>query len=79
MLGSALCGFAPALGWLIAARVLQAVGAAMLQANSVALIVHAMPRDKLGRGLGVQGAAQAMGLALGPVIGGLIVDWPDSG
>ncbi len=73
VLGSALCGFAPDLGWLIAARVLQAVGAAMLQANSVALIVHAMPRDKLGRGLGVQGAAQAMGLALGPVIGGLIV------
>ena len=73
VLGSGLCGLAPSLGWLIGARILQAVGAAMLQANSVALIFHAMPKDKLGRGLGVQGAAQAMGLALGPVIGGLIV------
>jgi EmrB/QacA subfamily drug resistance transporter len=73
VLGSVLCGLAPGLGWLIAARVLQAFGAAMLQANSVALIVHAMPKDKLGRGLGVQGAAQAFGLALGPAIGGVIV------
>src|ERR687885_1355646 len=39
--GSALCGFAPSLGWLVAFRVLQAVGAAMLQANSVALIAAA--------------------------------------
>lgn len=73
VLGSALCGLAPSLGWLIAARLFQAFGAAMLQANSVALIFHAMPKDKLGRGLGVQGAAQALGLALGPAIGGLIV------
>ena len=73
VLGSALCGFAPDLPWLIAARVLQALGAAMLQANSVALIVHAMPAGKLGRALGIQGAAQALGLAAGPVIGGVIV------
>ena len=42
--GSALCGLAPTLPILIAARVLQAIGAAMLQANSVALIAEAMPR-----------------------------------
>ena len=72
-LGSVLCGLAPTLGWLIAARVLQGVGAAMLQANSVALIVESLPPRLLPRGLGVQGAAQAVGLALGPAIGGLLL------
>ena len=44
--GSALCGFAPTLGWLVAFRVVQAVGAAMLQANSVAIIAAASrPRE----------------------------------
>ena len=42
--GSAFCALAPTLALLIAARVLQAIGAAMLQANSVALITEAMPR-----------------------------------
>jgi MFS family permease len=72
-LGSLLCGLAPSLGWLIAARVLQALGAAMLQANSVALIAQNLPSRSLARGLGVQGAAQAIGLALGPAIGGLLL------
>ncbi len=77
-LGSVLCGLAPTLGWLIAARVLQGLGAAMLQANSVALIVESLPPRLLARGLGVQSAAQAVGLALGPAIGGLLLalgDW----
>ncbi len=73
IVGSALCGFAPNLGILVAARVLQAVGAAMLQANSVALITHAMPPSRLGRGIGVQGAAQAVGLAVGPSVGGFLI------
>jgi MFS family permease len=71
--GSLLCGLAPSLPLLIAARVLQGLGAAMLQANSVALIREAMPSAMLSRGIGVQGAAQAIGLALGPAIGGLLI------
>ncbi len=71
--GSALCGLAPSLGWLIAARVLQGLGAALLQANSVAIIREALPSARLTRGIGVQGAAQATGLALGPVIGGALL------
>ena len=71
--GSVLCGLAPTLAVLIAARALQAVGAAMLQANSVALITEAMPPALLGRGIGVQGTAQALGLALGPAIGGALL------
>lgn len=73
ILGSALCAFAPSLGFLIAFRALQALGAAMLQANSVAIVTLAMPKGKLGRGIGLQGAAQALGLALGPTIGGVLL------
>ena len=73
VIGSALCGLAPSLGVLIAFRVLQAIGAAMLQANSVAIIVLAVPRASLGKAIGIQGAAQAVGLALGPSVGGLLL------
>ncbi len=71
--GSALCGFAPNLGALIGFRALQAVGAAMLQANSVAIITVAVDRRVLGRAIGIQGAAQALGLALGPSVGGVLL------
>jgi EmrB/QacA subfamily drug resistance transporter len=70
---SALCGLAPSLPVLIAARVLQALGAAMLQANSIALITEAVPRPLLTRAIGVQGTAQALGLALGPALGGVLL------
>jgi EmrB/QacA subfamily drug resistance transporter len=73
IVGSALCGLAPSLGALIAFRALQALGAALLQANSVAIIVLAAPRASLGKAVGIQGAAQAIGLALGPSIGGLLL------
>ena len=71
--GSVLCGLAPTLLVLIAARVVQALGAAMLQANSVALITEAMPRPLLGQAIGLQGTAQAVGLALGPAAGGALL------
>lgn len=73
IVGSALCGLAPSLGALIAFRALQALGAALLQANSVAIIVLAVPRGSLGKAIGIQGAAQAIGLALGPTVGGLLL------
>ena len=73
IIGSALCGFAPGLGWLIGFRALQAVGAALLQANSVAIIVLAVPKPSLGKAIGIQGAAQAVGLAFGPTVGGLLL------
>ncbi|NUR30453.1 MAG: MFS transporter [Catenulispora sp.] len=71
---SAACALAPSLDALIAFRVVQALGAAMLQANSIALISNAAPRAKLRTALGVQAAAQALGLGLGPAVGGLLVD-----
>ena len=75
IVGSALCGMAPSLAMLVVFRVLQGVGAAMLQTNSVALITQTTPPEKRGRSLGVQGAAQALGLAAGPTIGGLVVQY----
>jgi EmrB/QacA subfamily drug resistance transporter len=72
-LASVACGLAPTLPVLVGFRVVQAIGAAMLQANSVALIATAVPRSKLGRAIGAQGAAQAVGLALGPLVGGLLI------
>jgi EmrB/QacA subfamily drug resistance transporter len=73
IVGSGLCGLAPNLLCLDVFRVLQGFGAAMLQANSVAIIYLAMPRNRLGRGIGIQGASQALGLALGPAVGGLLL------
>lgn len=70
---SAACALSPNLGSLIGFRVVQAVGAAMLQANSVALVVTSVPRAKMRAALGVQAAAQALGLALGPALGGVLV------
>jgi len=73
LLGSLLCGTAPTLDVLIASRVLQAVGGAMIQANSVAIVVLALPKAKRTKGLGFQAAAQALGLAVGPTLGGLLL------
>ncbi|WP_328601860.1 MFS transporter [Nocardia terrae] len=72
-LASAACALAPGLGWLIGFRVVQAVGAAMLQANSVALVVTSVPPQRMRAALGVQAGAQALGLALGPALGGMLV------
>ena len=72
-LASLGCGVAPTLAVLLILRVVQGVGAALLQANSVALIRTTVRRDSLGHAIGLQGAAQAIGLAIGPVVGGLLV------
>ena len=70
---SVACGLAPSLPVLIGLRVVQAAGAAMLQANSVALVATSAPGGRRRAALGIQAAAQALGLALGPVVGGLLV------
>ena len=69
---SAACGLAPSLGALVAFRLIQAIGAAMLQANSVALVTTSAPKSRMRFALGVQAGAQSVGLALGPTLGGLL-------
>jgi MFS family permease len=70
---SAGCALAPSLAALAAVRAVQGVGAAMLQANSVAIVATAAPRSRLRTALGMQASAQAVGLALGPTVGGVLV------
>ncbi|MFI5287053.1 MAG: MFS transporter, partial [Candidatus Dormibacteria bacterium] len=70
--GSAACALAPSLGLLVLGRLVQAIGAVMLQANSYALIRDVLPASQLGTGLGIQGAAQAVGLSAGPALGGAL-------
>ncbi|WP_234544990.1 MFS transporter [Streptomyces shenzhenensis] len=72
-LASAACGLARSLSALVAFRVVQAAGAALMQANSVALVTTSAPRERMRTALGVQAAAQALGLALGPTVGGILV------
>jgi MFS family permease len=69
---SLACGLAPSLGALVLLRLVQSVGAAMLQANSVALVTTSAPKDRMRFALGVQAGAQSIGLALGPTLGGLL-------
>ena len=69
---SAACGLAPSLGTLVALRLIQAIGAAMLQANSVALVTTSAPKARMRFALGIQAGAQSVGLALGPTLGGLL-------
>jgi EmrB/QacA subfamily drug resistance transporter len=72
-LASLACGFAPNLLVLLVFRALQAVGAALLQANSTALISLAAPRGRLTKAIGLQGTAQAVGLGIGPSVGGALL------
>ena len=72
-LASALCGLAPSAGLLIAARVLQAVGAAMLMPTSLALILAAFPREKRPMAISIWGAVGALAAAVGPAVGSAIV------
>jgi EmrB/QacA subfamily drug resistance transporter len=74
IIGSGLCGFATNLTMLIVFRILQSIGAALLVSNSIAIIVMATGAKEHGRGLGLQSAAQAVGLGVGPAVGGLILD-----
>jgi EmrB/QacA subfamily drug resistance transporter len=73
-LASAACGFAPTLPILIGARIVQAVGGAMVFSLSAALIFEAFPQSERGRALGYLGSVVAIGALASPVIGGGLVE-----
>ena len=72
--GSALCGLSPTIEWLIALRVLQAIGAAMITALGVAIVTASFPSHERGRALGLIGAVVSMGIIAGPTLGGILID-----
>ncbi|MDX9786233.1 MAG: MFS transporter [Desulfobacterales bacterium] len=74
-IGSICCGLATGPAWLISARIIQAIGAAMLMACSPALVVDAFPAGERGRALGLVGMVVAAGLTSGPALGGILLNF----
>ncbi|WP_374370646.1 MFS transporter [Dongia sp.] len=72
-LASGLSGMAPQLGWLIAARALQGLGAAIMMALAMALVGESVPKAKTGSAMGWLGTTSAIGTALGPSLGGVLI------
>jgi EmrB/QacA subfamily drug resistance transporter len=71
--GSALCGFAPAAEVLIAGRVVQAIGAALLMPASLALLLGATPAAARARAVAMWGGIAALGVATGPSLGSVLI------
>ena len=72
--GSIVCALAPELGVLVAGRLLQGVGAALLAPNSLALLGQSFSGPAKGRAVGIWAAAGAIAGAVGPVLGGWLID-----
>ncbi len=72
--GAVLSATAQDMSWLVAARALQAVGAASLQATGVAIALTIFPPEERGRILGLTTTTVALGIVTGPALGGLMVD-----
>ncbi|MFZ0096977.1 MAG: MFS transporter [Gemmobacter sp.] len=76
---SAACALAPNLWVLIAARAVQGLGAAVMMALTVAMVGDLVPKDRTGSAMGLLGTVSAVGTALGPSLGGVLISgfgWP---
>jgi len=79
VVASALCGGAPTLWLLIAARAAQGLGAAIMMALTMAFVGQTVPQARVGRAMGLLGTMSAAGTALGPSLGGWLIaafGWP---
>ena len=72
--GSMLCALAPSAGWLIAARVVQAIGGAITLAGGFAVMLPEFPPSRRGTAIGIAGATGGLGAVVGPVAGSLLID-----
>ena len=72
---SLLCAVAPSLLWLVAARVLQGIGAACIMPSGLALLSHLYPSEQRGRAIGLALGLGAIATVIGPFLGGALTQW----
>lgn len=72
---SGLCGAAPTLGWLIAARALQGLASAMIQGTAIALATVGLPPAHRNLATGTLALLQGLGPVIGPALGGILLTW----
>lgn len=72
-LSSLACGVAPSLGWLVGARAVQGLGAAIMLALTVAFVGETVPKEQAGSAMGLLGTMSAIGTTLGPSLGGMLI------
>jgi EmrB/QacA subfamily drug resistance transporter len=72
-LSSLACGVAPSLGWLVGARAVQGLGAAIMLALTVAFVGETVPKAQAGSAMGLLGTMSAIGTTLGPSLGGMLI------
>ena len=75
VVGSILSGAAPSLGFLIAARIFQGLGGALIFSVNIAMITSVFPPNERGRALGWNSVIIALGISAGPTIGGVITQY----
>jgi len=78
-IGSLLCSLSPSLAYLVAARVIQAIGASMMMATGIGIVSNTFPPGERGKALGITGSIVGVGNMTGPSLGGILIanfKWP---